>query len=146
VILDTIGKFVKRPEVPLGRVVIGVVEGDTHAIGKDIVAAMLSYSGFEVHNLGDKVSPSVFVEKVKEVNTGIVALSTCMDATMPKMKETIDALAEAGIRDKVKIVVGGRPVTPEFTKGIGADAYGKDPLEAVEVGKRMIEELRRAKV
>ena len=73
-ILNTLEKLIKKPEVPLGKIIIGVVEGDTHAIGKDIVAAMLSYSGFEVHNLGDKVPPSIFVEKAKEVNTDIVAL------------------------------------------------------------------------
>ncbi|MGQ9468246.1 MAG: cobalamin B12-binding domain-containing protein [Nitrososphaerales archaeon] len=144
-ILQALDKYIKKPEVPLGKVVIGVVEGDTHTIGKDLVATMLKFSGFEVYNLGENVLSATFVEKAKEVNSNIIALSTCMDSTMSKMAETIEALKKAGIRDKTKVLVGGRPLTPEFAEEIGADGYGKDSVDADEVAKRLREELKKTK-
>lgn len=126
----------------LGKVVIGTVRGDLHDIGKNIVAIMLESAGFEVYDLGVDVPPEEFVKKVKEINADIVAMSALLTTTMIEMKNVIEELKKAGIRDKVKVIVGGAPVTEEFAKEIGADGYAEDAVKAVEVCKRLIEELR----
>ncbi|RLE65754.1 MAG: cobalamin-binding protein [Thermoprotei archaeon] len=122
----------------LGTVVIGTVKGDLHDIGKSIVASMLRAAGFEVIDLGVDVSPEKFVEAVKKYNANIVGLSALLTTTMLEMKNVIEELKKAGLRDKVKVIVGGAPVTPEFAKEIGADAYARDAVEAVEVCKKLL--------
>lgn len=122
----------------LGTVVIGTVRGDLHDIGKSIVASMLSAAGFEVVDLGVDVPPEKFVEAVKKHNADIVGMSALLTTTMLEMKNVIEALKKEGIRSKVKVIVGGAPITPEFAKEIGADAYAKDAVEAVEVCRRLL--------
>jgi|TARA_B100001079_G_C16300231_1_gene465085 corrinoid protein of di/trimethylamine methyltransferase len=121
---------------PIGRVVAGTVKGDLHDIGKNLVAAMLEGGGFEVFDLGTDVAPEQFVEAAREHNADIVALSALLTTTMPSMKLTIDAFTAAGIRDQVKVFVGGAPVNQEFADEIGADAYRDNAVSAVAHAKQ----------
>ncbi|MEK6717390.1 MAG: corrinoid protein, partial [candidate division NC10 bacterium] len=114
-----------------GTVVIGTAQGDLHDIGKNLVAMMLEGAGFKVFNLGRDVAPEKFVEAVKEKEANIVGISALMTTTMPGMKRTIDALARAGLRDRVKVMVGGAPVNQAFCDDIGGDGYAKDSTAAV---------------
>jgi len=122
----------------LGKVVIGTVEGDIHDIGKSIVAAMLTANGFEVHDIGCDAPVSKFVEKVKEVKPDVVGMSALLTTTMPKMTEVIVALKKEGLRAKVKVIVGGAPVSSAWAEQIGADAYGEDAIAAVDVAKNLV--------
>jgi len=122
----------------LGKVVIGTAEGDIHDIGKSIVAAMLTANGFEVHDIGCDVPTSKFVEKVKEVNPDVIGISALLTTTMPRMTEVIDALKKEGLREKVKVIVGGAPVSAAWAEQIGADAYGEDAMAAVDVVKNLL--------
>jgi len=122
----------------LGKVVIGTVAGDIHDIGKNIVAALLFAAGFEVYDLGKDVPTSEFVKKAKEVNADVVALSALLSTTLPVQKEVIDALKAAGIREKVKVIVGGAPATKEWAEKIGADGYAATATEAVTVVKKLL--------
>ena len=121
-----------------GKVVIGTVEGDLHDIGKNLVGMMLEGAGFKVIDLGVNIKPQDFVEAVKEHNPDIVGMSALLTTTMPKMEETITALKEAGIRDQVKIMAGGAPVTQDFIDKIGADAYGANAASASENAKALV--------
>jgi 5-methyltetrahydrofolate--homocysteine methyltransferase len=120
---------------PAGRVAIGTVKGDLHDIGKNLVAAMLEGGGFEVIDLGVNVDPAKFVRAVKEKGAKIVALSALLTTTMPAMKTTIEALKQAGLREQVKVMVGGAPVTENYAKEIGADGYSKNAASAVELAR-----------
>jgi corrinoid protein of di/trimethylamine methyltransferase len=122
----------------VGTYVIGTVEGDLHDIGKNLVSMMLQGGGFEVVDLGTNITPQQFVDAVKEHNPAILGLSALLTTTMPKMEETINALNEAGIRDQVKIMAGGAPVTQAFVDQIGADAYGANAAAATEKAKELI--------
>ncbi len=117
----------------IGRFLIGTVEGDIHSIGKNIVTTMLRASGFEVVDLGIDVPTGVFVDKVRELKPDILGLSALMTTTMTKQREVIDALRKAGLKQGVKVIVGGAPVTEEWVKEIGADACGLDAGIAVQV-------------
>ncbi len=121
-----------------GTVVIGTVEGDLHDIGKNLVAMMLQGAGFKVIDLGANIKPQDFVEAVKEHNPDIVGMSALLTTTMPKMEETIKALTEAGIRDQIKIMAGGAPVTKDFVDKIGGDAYGANAASASEKAKALV--------
>jgi corrinoid protein of di/trimethylamine methyltransferase len=123
----------------VGTFLIGTVEGDIHSIGKNIVATMLSTAGFEVIDLGTDVPTEAFIENVEKHRPDILGLSALMTTTMTKQKEVVERLREAGLRDKVKIIVGGAPVTEEWVKEIGADACGLDALNAVDVSLRLME-------
>ncbi|AFV10607.1 trimethylamine corrinoid protein 1 [Thermacetogenium phaeum DSM 12270] len=123
----------------LGKVVIGTVRGDLHDIGKNLVAMMMESSGFTVYNLGVDIEPAKFVEAVKEYRPDIVAMSALLTTTMMNMKETIDALKEAGLKDKVKVIIGGAPITQEFADEIGADGYAPDAASATELCKQLVE-------
>jgi len=122
----------------LGRILIGTVRGDLHDIGKSIVGAMFEASGFEVIDLGVDVPTQKFVEKVKELKPDIVGLSALLTTTLPEMERVIDALRKAGLRGKIKVMVGGAPVTQEFADKIGADARGADAVEATEKAKKLL--------
>ena len=122
----------------LGKVVIGTAAGDIHDIGKNLVAVMLFIAGFEVFDLGRDVPVGEFIKKAKDVNADIVATSALLSTTLLVQQEIIEALKEAGIRDKVKVMVGGAPVTQEWAERIGADGYGADAIEAVGVAKRLL--------
>lgn len=128
------GKGVKR----LGRIVIGTVEGDIHDIGKTIVATMLEAAGFEVIDLGVDVSPTRFVDAVREYNPDVVGMSALLTTTMIKQRETIEALKVAGLRDKVKVIIGGAPTTEEWAREIGADGWAPDAVSAVELVKKLL--------
>ena len=121
-----------------GTVVIGTVKGDLHDIGKNLVGMMIESGGMTVHNLGVDVSPEQFVEQAKEKNANIICLSALLTTTMPMMKQTIDAVAESGLRDKVKIMVGGAPVTQAFADEIGADGFAADAGSAAKAAKAFI--------
>jgi corrinoid protein of di/trimethylamine methyltransferase len=120
---------------PTGRVVIGTVQGDLHDIGKNLVAAMLEGAGFEVTDLGADVKPEAFVEAVKTKNANIVAFSAMLTVTMPKMKTTIEALKAAGLRDRVKVIVGGAPISQAYCHEIGADAYSDSASGAAALAR-----------
>ena len=124
---------------PTGTVVIGTVKGDLHDIGKNLVASMLEGGGFEVTDLGTDVSPDLFVSTVREKMPDIVCLSALLTVTVPSMKATIEALTQAGLRDKVKVMVGGAPVTAEFAREIGADGYAPDAAAAVDVARQVVD-------
>jgi len=121
---------------PTGRVVIGTVKGDLHDIGKNLVASMLEGGGFEVTDLGADVAPEKFVSAVQEKHPQIVCLSALLTVTMPAMKTTIEAMKQAGVRNQVKVLVGGAPVTREYAKAIGADGYGENASVAVTVARQ----------
>jgi 5-methyltetrahydrofolate--homocysteine methyltransferase len=121
-----------------GVVVIGTAQGDLHDIGKNLVAMMLEGAGFKVHNLGRDVAPEKFVQAVAEHGASIVGVSALMTTTMPAMKRTIDALARAGLRGRVKVMVGGAPVSQTFADDIGADGYAKDSTLAVVKAKALL--------
>jgi len=118
-------------------VVIGTAQGDLHDIGKNLVAMMLEGAGFKVFNLGRDVAPEKFVTGVEEHGATIVGISALMTTTMPAMKRTIDALAKAGVRERVKVMVGGAPVSQAFADEIGADGYAKDSTLAVVKAKQL---------
>ena len=118
-------------------VVIGTVKGDLHDIGKNLVAMMMESAGLDVHNLGVDIEPEQFVSEIKEKKAGIVCLSALLTTTMPAMKQTIDAIVEAGIRDDVKIMVGGAPVTQVFADEIGADGFAPDAGSAARLAKTL---------
>ncbi len=123
---------------PLGRVVIGTVQGDLHDIGKNLVAIMLQGAGFEILDMGIDVAPAKFVAAVKEHSPQIVALSALLTTTIPAMRLTLDALAQAGLRGRVKVVVGGAPVTQRYADEIGADGYAVDANSAVRKIKELL--------
>lgn len=120
------------------KVVIGVIEGDTHDIGKNLVRILSEASGFEVYDLGRDVKLERFIEKAEEVNANIICMSTLMTTTMDGMKTVIDRLKERNIRDKYKIMIGGGPISQRFADMIGADVYAKDASEAVRKAKQVV--------
>jgi 5-methyltetrahydrofolate--homocysteine methyltransferase len=121
-----------------GKVIIGTVKGDLHDIGKNLVAMMMEGAGFTVTDLGVDVSPEKFVQKAQEVEPDIVAISALLSTTMPAMPQTIEALQKAGIRDKVKVIIGGAPVTAKYAQEIKADSYGADAGSAVTEAKKLM--------
>jgi len=121
----------------LGRIVIGTVEGDIHDIGKSIVVTLWEASGFEVIDLGVDVPPKKFVEAVKQYKPDVVGMSALLTTSMLKQRETIEAIKQAGLRDKVKIVIGGASTTEEWAKEIGADGWAPDAFSAVQLIKRL---------
>lgn len=121
---------------PVGKVVIGTVKGDLHDIGKNLVAMMMIGAGLEVIDLGVDVDAQKFVNAIREHQPQVVAMSALLTTTMPQMKNIIDELINQGLRDKVKVMVGGAPVTDRFAQEIGADAYTPDAASAAEVAKQ----------
>jgi len=122
----------------LGNVVVGTIKGDIHDIGKTLVATMLSASGFQVHDLGVDVPPEKFAHKAREVSAVIVGVSALLTTTMVNQKSVIEALDDLGLRPKVKVMVGGAPVTRAFADQIGADGFAEDAIGAVAEAKRML--------
>jgi len=130
-------KLAKAAEVKrVGKVIIGTVAGDIHDIGKDIVVFMLDVNGFEVYDLGVDVPVQKFIEKIKESGAPIVGLSGFLTLAFDAMKQTIEAIKDAGLRDKVKVMIGGGQITEEIKKYTGADAYGKDAMVGVSLAKK----------
>jgi len=122
-----------------GKVAIGTVEGDLHDIGQNLVSMMLEGAGFEVINLGAETPADTFVQSVKENKPDIVGMSALLTTTMLHMPEVIDALKEAGLRDQVKVTIGGAPVTQSYADEIGADGYAPDAASAVKLAKKLCE-------
>ena len=127
-----------RGDQPLGRVAIGTVKGDLHDIGKNLVGSLLEGGGFEVIDLGVNVTPEKFIATVNEKNANIIAMSALLTTTMPAMKTTIDALKQAGVRDKVKVLIGGAPITQKYAEEIGADGYSENAVGAVALAKKAV--------
>ncbi|MBA7679541.1 Glutamate mutase sigma subunit [subsurface metagenome] len=121
-----------------GKVIMGTVAGDIHDIGKDIVVFMLDVSGFEVYDLGVDVPAQKFVDRIKESNAGIVGLSGFLTLAFDSMKGTVEAIEAAGLREKVKIMIGGGQIDDEVRKYTGADAYGKDAMAGVSLAKKWV--------
>lgn len=146
-ILHDLGELVKpkmaggaATEEALGKVVLGTVAGDIHDIGKDIVAFMLDVNNFEVHDLGVDVSAEAFIEKIKEVEPEVVALSGFLTLAFDSMKNTVQSIKDAGLRDEVKIMIGGAPMDEGVREYIGADTYGPDAGAAVRIAKKWVNE------
>jgi len=131
-------KLVDADVQPLGTVIAGTVKGDLHDIGKNLVCMMLEGAGFQVMDLGSDVSPEAFVAAVKEHHPDFIALSALLTTTMLNMQSTIDALKDAGVRDDVKVLIGGAPITESYAQKIGADGYAPDASRAVKLAKALI--------
>ncbi len=143
-ILKRINEIVKpkltggKTEKKGGKVIIATVAGDIHDIGKDIVVFMLDVAGFDVYDMGVDVPIQKIVDKLKETGAPVIGLSGFLTLAYDAMKHTIDAIKAAGLRDKVKIMIGGGQITPEIVKYTGADAYGKDAIEGVSLAKKWL--------
>lgn len=137
--LDVLKPYLSEDDVQSpGKVVIGTVKGDLHDIGKNLVAMMLEGAAFEVIDLGTDVSPERFIEAAKSNNAQIIAMSALLTTTMPNMKNTIEALKEVGMRDKVKVLIGGAPITQSYADQIGADGFAEDASRAVAKAKILL--------
>lgn len=128
----------KKERKTLGRVLLGTVEGDIHNIGKTIVAAMLTANGFEVIDVGVDVPTERFVEKVRELKPDILGLSALLTTTLPAQGAVIETLKKEGLRPTLKVIIGGAPASKEWAEKIGADGYGANAVEAVEVAKKLL--------
>ncbi len=124
-----------------GKVIIGTVKGDLHDIGKNLVAMMLESAGFEVYNLGVDIGPERFISEIKARNAQLVCISALLTTTMPMMKKTVDAIIASGLREQVKVLVGGAPVNQKFAEEIGADGYAPDAGSAVKAAKAAVQAL-----
>jgi len=120
------------------KIVIGVVEGDTHDIGKNLVKIMLETSGFEIFDLGRDVPPQTFIDKAKEVNADIIAVATLMTTTMNGMSEVVQLLRKENIKDQYKVIIGGGPISQSFADKIGADGYAVNAADAVKIARRLV--------
>ena len=120
-----------------GKVAAGTVRGDLHDIGKNLVCMMLEGAGYEILDLGTDVTPEKFVEAVRDSHAGFIAMSALLTTTMPNMQQTVEALKAAGVRDQVKVMIGGAPVTESYAKQIGADGYAPDASRAVALAKSL---------
>ncbi len=128
----------KKGAQPAGRVVVGTVRGDLHDIGKNLVAAILEGGGFEVTDLGVNVAPQKFIDAAREKNAQVIGLSALLTTTMPAMQETVEAVKGAGLQGKVKVMIGGAPVTQAFADEIGAEGYGETAAAAVGLARKLI--------
>jgi 5-methyltetrahydrofolate--homocysteine methyltransferase len=130
--------LVKADVKPIGKVAIGTVKGDLHDIGKNLVSMMLEGASFEIVDLGTDVTPEKFIDAVQNRGADFIAMSALLTTTMPNMKTTIEAIKASGLRDKVKILVGGAPVTDAYAREIGADGYAADASRAVALAKSLL--------
>lgn len=131
-------KLIEVGNEPIGKAIVGTVQGDLHDIGKNLVVMMLKGAGFDVVDIGIDVAPETFFQKAEEENADIICMSALLTTTMGKMKENIDLLKEKNVRDKYIVMVGGAPVNEEFAEEIGADYYTPDAATAAEVAKRAV--------
>jgi 5-methyltetrahydrofolate--homocysteine methyltransferase len=137
--LDKLKALISEEDLPeMATIVIGTVKGDLHDIGKNLVAMMMENSGFKVIDLGTDVAPEDFCQAVAAHGAAIVAMSALLTTTMPAMRDTVNAIDQAGHRHEVKIIIGGAPVTAEYAQQIGADGYSEDAVRAVELCKRLL--------
>ncbi len=131
-------KLLESGVQPIAKIAIGTVKGDLHDIGKNLVSMMLQGAGFEIIDLGVDVTSEKFIETVKNQEVKLVGMSALLTTTMPSMKSTIEAMKEAGVRDKVKVIIGGAPVSQAYADEIGADGYSPDAASAVEKAKELL--------
>ena len=124
--------------VSAGKIVLGTVSGDLHDIGKNLVGMMMEGAGFEIVDLGTDVSPDAFVNAVRENDADLIGMSALLTTTMPSMKTTIEALTEAGLRDQVKVIIGGAPITQNYADEIGADSFAPDASSATRKAKALM--------
>ena len=142
-LMDEVGKILEQniasdKVTRKKKILVATVQGDMHSVGKNLVSTMLKSGGFDVYDMGVDVPSTMIIEKAKELNADMIALSSLLTTTMPYQKEVIEDLVAMGIREQFKVMVGGGPVTKEYADGIGADAYGKDAIEALEVAKDVL--------
>ncbi len=130
---------------PLGTIIMGTVKGDLHDIGKNLCIMMLRGAGFVVHDLGVDTSPEEFMDAIEEMNANLIGMSALLTTTMPNMGRTISLFEDVGIRNQVRVLVGGAPVTQEFADEMGADGYGENAIECVEKAKEMVDFLNARK-
>jgi 5-methyltetrahydrofolate--homocysteine methyltransferase len=130
--------------ISAGKVVIGTVKGDIHDIGKNLVAMMLEGAGFEVVNLGVNVTADQFVAAAQKEQTDIVAASALLTTAMMEMRKLVQAIEQAGLRPRVRVILGGAPITREFAQEVGADGYGVDSAQAVELARSLVQENRKS--
>lgn len=136
--IELIKPLIADTDMPsIGKVIIGTVKGDLHDIGKNLVAMMLESGGFTVINMGIDISPEKFVAAIKEHNPNILAMSALLTTTMLQMKDTIELLKEEGLRDNVKVIIGGAPISHDFADEIGADGFAPDAASAVDLCKEL---------
>ncbi|HJD48021.1 MAG TPA: corrinoid protein [Candidatus Mediterraneibacter norfolkensis] len=133
-------KLIEVGNEPVGKAVIGTVQGDLHDIGKNLVVMMLKGAGFEIFDLGVDVDPSAYIDKAEEVGADVICMSALLTTTMPKMQDCIDQLKERGLRDKYIVMIGGAPVNGSFCEQIGADYYTPDAATCAEVAKKVVTE------
>ena len=131
--------FIKNGIKPIGKVLLGTVKGDLHDIGKNIVGMMLRGACFEINDLGIDVSPQKFIDAARSKDVDIIAMSSLLTTSMNAMRDTINGLSSAGLRDKVRVIVGGAPITREFANSIGADGYARDAASAVDTAKELLQ-------
>ncbi len=131
-------KLVEIGNEPVGKAVIGTVQGDLHDIGKNLVVMMLKGAGFEIHDLGVDVAPDTFIDKAEEVDADVICMSALLTTTMPRMQDCVDRLKERGLRDKYIVMIGGAPVNDSFAEQIGADYYTPDAASAAETAKEAV--------
>jgi len=136
--MDILKPHLKKKAVVSGTIVIGVIEGDVHDIGKNIVKMMLEASGVNVVDLGRDVPLASFIEKAKETSANVVGMSSLMTTAMFRMRDVVEMMTEQGLRPKIKVLIGGAPTSPEFAESVGADGYAKDASEAVKVFERLV--------
>jgi methanogenic corrinoid protein MtbC1 len=142
-IMDAVTKILEK-NIPVAEtekkkvIVIGTVQADVHSVGKNLVATMLKSVGFQVVDLGVDVPSATFIDKAKDLNADMIALSSLLTTTMPYQREVIDDLVSMGLRERFKVMIGGGPVTKAYADRIGADGYGRDAIEAVDVAKRLL--------
>lgn len=137
--LDLLRPLLAESDSPSrGRILMGTVEGDLHDIGKNLVGMMLEGAGFEVVDLGTDVPPNAFVEAIRDGRADMVGMSALLTTTMASMRDTIQVLTETGLRERVKIMVGGAPVTAQFAHEIGADGYAEDAASAVDTARQLL--------
>lgn len=137
-------KLVEVGNEPVGKAVIGTVQGDLHDIGKNLVVMMQKGAGFEIYDLGVDVDPAAYVDKAEEVGADIICMSALLTTTMPKMQDCIDHLKERGLRDKYIVMIGGAPVNDSFCQQVGADYYTADAATCAKVAKKVVLEKRAA--
>ena len=137
-------KLIEVGNEPVGKAVIGTVQGDLHDIGKNLVVMMLKGAGFEIYDLGVDVETSVYIDKAEEVGADIICMSALLTTTMPKMQDCIEQLQERGLRDKYIVMIGGAPVNESFCEQIGADYYTPDAAYCAEVAKKVVQEKKAA--
>ena len=131
-------KLVEIGNEPVGKAVIGTVQGDLHDIGKNLVVMMLKGAGFEIHDLGVDVAPDAFIDKAEEVDADVICMSALLTTTMPRMQDCVDRLKERGLRDKYIVMIGGAPVNDSFAEQIGADYYTPDAASSAETAKEAV--------